>query len=397
VTGILTRLTHGPLIPAERHERIADIPADAWDRIAAPHGIYLSHAWLASVERSRLSDVRYLTVHFDGRLAGALPLYLMRQEENASYHVYDKYLAGSGSTLDWYPTVLAGTRTAYRNALIIDSTLPPGTQGDVLRALLTAAAGIAGDLGAVSLALSYLDDESLGRLDAVSTHRPLVFFANTDFSIDTTGLTDARYRARLGAHRTNRLAADRRRFDRRGYTVTSHDLAGFADEGGPLVAHLCRSHGTPMTDERGSAYLADIAASLPGRAVAFAARLAGDAVACAVCLVDDRAVYARTYGYREGPPLRDSEYFTLCYELPTAYAIANGLDLVHLGTGTIAPKLLRGATPRPLWTVLMSTTAREASVAPGWARDQRDRAITEWRDRYPSALPLHQPDLAMLR
>jgi uncharacterized protein len=397
--GVDLRLRHRPAgdaveggaVDVDVHASIAAIPAAGWSRLARGHGIYLSHDWLASVERSPLSHAVYLTAHIRGRLCGVLPLYAVEREDNPLYHAHSRYFAGIGAAEDWYPAVLAGTRTAYRNALLVEEGLPAPERATVLHGMLARAGEFVAAAGARSLLLSYLDGASLRLLGAVADAGPFTFLANLDMSIPTRGLTPATYLAQLGSHRRRRLAGDRRRFDAQGYVVEEPELGDFSVDGGPLVAHLCRSHGTPMTDEQGRQYLADIATSLPGRTKAYVARKDGVAMACSVCLVDDDAVYVRTYGYREGVQLRHNEYFVLCYDLPLSLALSRGIAGLHLGTGTYRPKILRGAQPEPLWTVCFGRPGTVRRVPAGWARRQRSESLAAQQREY--GLNLLVPDL----
>lgn len=357
---------------------IHDLDAAAWDRLAAPHGIYLSHAWLASVEASVLSRPRYLSIWSGSDLRAALPLYVMADEPNPAYDVARLLGQAPG---DRYPVMLAGTRTAYRNTWLLDAELAPTARHQLLRDLLAEAARQTVQAGARTLAVSFLDDPGVALLQAAGALPPEVRLAEVDLTIDLPIGTDDYY-ATLGSHRARRLRADERRFARAGYDVRREPLAEFAPVGGPMVAHLCRSHGTPMTDERGISYLRDIAEHFGAQTLTFAAYLKGRPVACSVSLVDHRAVYVRTFGWADGVDLDAGEYFALSYVRPIEWARTHQRTQVHLGVGSYRPKLLRGAVPRAAWTVSYLPTDVEAAAAADTARRSRRNAVDAWSRTY---------------
>ena len=116
---------------------LTEIAATEWDALAAPGGLYASHAWLGSVEREPGADVEYLLARradHPGRLACALPLYDVETEYNP-YYAHRRHLDLLGLDGSW---TLAGARRGYRYEL----PAAPDT-GPELDALLAAATTVA--------------------------------------------------------------------------------------------------------------------------------------------------------------------------------------------------------------------------------------------------------------
>jgi predicted N-acyltransferase len=357
-----------------------------WRRMAAGLGLYLSYEWIRSVQASALSHVEYLVVAVDGVDVGVLPLYLKAEENNPLYDL-GAYAGTRASGAAWYPALLAGTRTAYLNRLIIDPTVDPDTRRAVARVMIDGAVAYAARRALRTVAFSHLDRAGVDLLHDCG-FAAQVFATACDMVIDLDGLDHDGYLATFTAHRRARLRAERRRFERSGYEIAWEPLADVAAEAGPLVAALSRSHGSTMTDERGVRYLADLAANFPDRSMAAMARVGpGEAIACVVALVDEDGMYLRTYGRREGAPLTDSEYFVVCYDAPLRLATSRGARFLHLGCSAYRPKVLRGATAFALWTAVLPVPPHTLPSTPEDAAAQRERWLGDWADRYGCGLP----------
>jgi len=94
-------------------ERIADIPAADWDRLAGDGDPFLEHAFLATLEASgsvgaRAGCVPRLVVARDGgRVVGAVPLYLKTNSYGEFIFDWGWANAAHGSGIRYYPKLVA--------------------------------------------------------------------------------------------------------------------------------------------------------------------------------------------------------------------------------------------------------------------------------------------------
>lgn len=369
----------------------AQISGPEWARLAAGHGIYLTRAFLASVEASPRTRVSYLTARTGGRLAGLLPAYLVDSEANPFYDISTWLGADAAQP---YPALLLGTRTGYYNGLLIDRELPARQADLVLDALLEAARQRAMSSGARSMAFCHLDSASWLRLQQHQLRRGRDLAATTwltqvGMSLPLRPLTgeppstgptsEDDYLAWLGSDRARKLRRQARTFAQRGYEVISCPLHDVVADVGPLLALAAARHDSRPVSW--TAYAAGLASQFGPAAHAFLARIDGANMACSIGLVSDDAVHMRGYGAADG--LESGEYFELGYRLPLRYALRLGVPALEFGPEGCAPKLLRGATPIPLWTVVLpvrddyGTPASAAATA-----SQRQAAADSWRTRF---------------
>lgn len=171
------------------------------------------------------------------------------------------------------------------------------------------------------------------------------------YRIVDVGQDDDAYLAGLSAHRRRRLRHDRRLLERAGATAEIHQgdvTEAVQKEVARLEACADEKHGIPGDPVR----LLHLNERLrnafgPRYCVTLVRDRHGTAVASSTVVLGRHAVLPRMAGLGPGSDALGG-YFHVAYHLPMRLARRNGARSVLLGTGTATPKLLRGATARPL-------------------------------------------------
>ena len=232
-------MTASPSAPFRLHEvgAITDLPGSEWDRLAGPSGFYVSHAWLRLLEEQPLVAARYITVFADERLVGALPVYRVEREPNPWYRPerYRDLLGVDGEYL------LAGSRSAYRNTLLLDPGLDPARAAEVLELLLAAALRHAAGLGLHGLAFLFLTSAACAALARIV---PLAY-AIDDVEAEFTGCESGipGYLASLGRERRRNVRRELAAFADAGWQPGEEDLRGCWREVAQLLANVQQRHG----------------------------------------------------------------------------------------------------------------------------------------------------------
>ncbi|MFF4325577.1 GNAT family N-acetyltransferase [Streptomyces sp. NPDC001591] len=322
---------------------IRDVPAEAWDALAARAGLYLSHQWLAAQQPDPTAQVRYALVHDDGRLIAAAPLYVVDTEPNDLYRVHELLP-------DRVParTLLAGARRGYLNAPLLHPHLSPGRRREALNQLVAAAGSLAAAHQAQPWWL-YVTDEAAAELaEACGTKAaPL----NLDARIPLPGHTFDDYLAGLPSRRRVTIRRERRAFAEAGYELRTLRLSECADAAGALAARLQARHGHPADPAFMAGLLREQAEGMADTGVVLAAYAGGRMVAFSLFYRYADTVWVRSTGYDYAHLRAAHEYFNLAYYLPIAYAYAHGATALHLGMESLRAKTLRGAVTTPLWAI----------------------------------------------
>ncbi|MDT0262453.1 GNAT family N-acetyltransferase [Jatrophihabitans lederbergiae] len=373
-----------------QHESIAELRqghpalADFWGLSARALGVTLSLPFVESVESSPRTVVRYLSaVDAEGRLLGVLPAYLTSDEANPYYDL----AALTGAPADGlYPSLLVGSRSGYRNGLLVDPALSPTDAAEVAGLLLSAAREHAVEAGARTVTAAFVDSASWATLARAEPHAvDTTYFAIVDLALEldrfhgeTPALAELDYHRWLGSDRSRKLRKQAARIVAAGSTETEGPLVDELPVAADLLAQHADTLGLRPTDWLD--YVSQLARVMGDRARLVLLRDAADEpIACVVLLTDGTSVHTRAYGARPG--LRGDEYFEVGYRAPMLAAFRLGARRLHFGPEGCVPKLIRGATPEPLWTTVLPV-GRAPVPPPAAAADQRLRTADAWRDRY---------------
>lgn len=343
-----------------------EIPANRWNALPGAASFYLSHEWLSFVECDRSADPDYLLVSSGEHLVGALPTYAVAVEHNADYQI-DRVI---GRPVDG-SFLLAGTRRGYVNRLMVDAATPQ--QGDdVVALLLDGAARRAGALGLDGTAFLYLDTTAADALRRVDPHlEPLL--VDSDTVLDVPGATFDDYVDELGSRRAWSVRREMRDFAAAGYDMSVARLSECWYDAGPLVSQVQFKYGHDDSPDDCRSGLEAQADAMDEYTVVFCARRGTRLVAVSLFYAWRGALYGRVVGFDYGALVSAHEYFTIYFYEPLRYAYRHGYRRLHLGRGSYAAKVRRGARPVPSWALLPS------GHGPGvdWRAWNRD-AVGRW-------------------
>jgi uncharacterized protein len=346
---------------------LREIDPAEWSPLASGRGLVVSHAYLSSQEGMEV-PVRYLLAHEDGRLVAALPVYVwsgdghLLQNYDPQVMLTPERLRDPADRPAWFPFGLLGTRSSYRNELLVH----PSRRGDerLLAELVAAGLETARDMGAVSTALMFLSVDAIRALLPVLPAGMAVMLTSADTRLTVDWPDFDGYLEWLPRRRRRSARAELRVFGNAGFDLSMARMSECVEEGGPLFAALIRRHGIAMTDEEGRTTLRSQADTLDGHAVAWVCRREGRMVAFAVCYEMDGDLNARLAGFDYEATEGTAAYFTLAYYLPIRYAIERRLRSVTWGPAAYEAKLYRGAWLEPLWSAVVPPEA----IAQRWRR-----------------------------
>ena len=331
-----------------RHSSVDELPAGAWDALAGGN-FYLSHRWLRVVEADSQPRPAYLAAWSPGgRLAGALPVYLLDQAPGNRLSDPASVLSDQAGTRGWYPALLAGTRIGYASSILADPGIPPDAAAGVVRTLLDALAGYADGGGFGSSSLLYLNQAGAAQLAGVPGW-PLVF-SSAEAVLPVTWSSFEDYLGSLTRHRRANVRADLKRFSRSGLAARLVTLGEIGAAAAPLAVNVQHKYGHQSSPVRQTRFFGDLAAGLGDDALVFGCFDGSRLVGFGLAFRWQDTLYIRSAGFDYDALARRGEHFMVMYYEPIRYAIEQGLARVHFGTESFAAKVQRGCSLQPLWS-----------------------------------------------
>ncbi len=346
------------------HTSLDALPAAAWDRLGGARDPFVSHAFLAALERHGCLDPfgwhpRHVTLHdATGTLRGAVPFYLKENSYGEFVFDWEWAEAYQRAGLDYYPKGVVGvpyTPVTGPRLLLADPA-----DDAAAAALIGAVHAQAAELGLSSVHWNFLEPRDADRL-AVAGLLPRTGWqyhwhhrGERDFDALLLAFTrDKRKKIRQERRRAAASGLD--------FETVHGDAAGSAEWAAfdTLYRRLFeRKWGVP-TLTRG--FFEEIGARLGRRVVLQLARAAdGGIVAAALFLRGATTLYGRHWGCREHV---DGVHFELCYYRGLEYCLEHGLTRFEPGAQG-EYKIARGFLP---------TTTRSAH----WIADPRFRTALE--------------------
>ena len=374
------------MIEARFHDSMDDIPASAWDALRPDDNPFLSHAFLAGLERTGCIrpdwgwQAHHLGLYRHGALIAAAPLYLKGNSHGEFVFDWSWASAWERAGGQYYPKLL----NAVPYSPVSGPRLLVGTdaaQAPALRALLLEAMQQqAQRLQLSSVHANFLADEDLRAFGADWMAR-----SDVQFHWHNQGYADFdAFLAALNHKKRKNIRHERKR-------AADHGLQLGMAGGAELSAREWRRvHALYMStfDAKGNhAALTETFFQYLrrefGNAVQLAlARQGDDIVAMALMLRSASTLYGRYWGADVDLP---DLHFELCYYQGIEYAIAQGLQRFEPGAQG-EHKLARGFLPA-------HTHSRHYLVHEGF-RDAVGRALSHEReniDAYAQELLEHSP------
>jgi predicted N-acyltransferase len=362
---------------------LADVDASQWNALAARGTPFLSHEFLLALEQSGCAsretgwDARHvLECDPDGRLAGAMPLYL--KTHSWGEFVFDFAWADAYHRcgLPYYPRLVGAVPfTPATGPRLL------AANERVRRRLLDRARELMQELGASSLHVLFPDGRDRGTL-AEAGFMPRL---DCQYHWQNEGYrTFDDFLGVLTAEKRKKLRRERRRVTEAGIecrTLHGAELdEGAIDAVYALHAHTFARYGNAPYLNR--EFFARLATVLPEALVVELASQRGEPVACAVSLRSRDVLYGRYWGAS-----RDfhSLHFELCYYRGIEYCIREGIARFEPGTQG-EHKLLRGFAPTPVWSAHAIADPRFAAAIDDWLRREREE-----RQRFIRAAAAHVP------
>ena len=321
-------------------ENIADIPAADWDLLSGGDPT-LSHAFFYALQESGCATpkfgwkAQFLTLWQDGRLLGAMPLYL--KMNSFGEHVFDFAWADAylRHGLRYYPKLLCAvpfTPVSGKRILAASSELRS--------LLLQHALQFAKDLGVSSLHCLFLNEPDIQEAQS----QGMLMRQDVQFHWQNPGYRDFDdFLATLSRDKRKRIKQERRKVNEAGIELscvtgceaTSEQWAFFAS----CYLHTMQLHNSPH--QLNEDFFQRIGAALPQHTLLVIASRDGKPIASALNYVTDTALYGRSWGTFE---FHSGLHFEVCYYQAMEFCITHNLRTFEGGAGG-EHKLARGFLP----------------------------------------------------
>ncbi|WP_300299465.1 GNAT family N-acetyltransferase [Ferrovibrio sp.] len=330
-------------------QRVADLPADAWDRCAGQDNPFVAHAFLNALEQSGCVTPRtgwqpvHLVAEIDGAIAGILPLYVKghSQGEYIFDHGWAEAYARAGG--QYYPKLLSAVPfTPVTGPRFL---VAPGQDFDgIASALVQGAQNIARQHGLSSLHVNFLPEE---QADWAREKPDLLLRLGEQFHWRNEGYGDFEaFLAQLNSRKRKAIRKERREAVAAGIEIVVLQGDALRPEHWDAFFEFymdtgSRKWGRPYLNRD---FFARLHETMANRIVLVMARREGRWIAGAWNMLGSDALYGRNWGCSEYHP---GLHFECCYYQAIDYAIRHGLARVEAGAQG-EHKLARGYLPVPI-------------------------------------------------
>jgi uncharacterized protein len=319
-------------------ESLAGVPAAQWNALAAGHP-FLRHAYLHALLETGCASARtgwqpqFLLLERDGRLAGAMPLFV--KTHSRGEYVFDWAWADAYARhgLAYYPKLLCAVPfTPVRGPRLMAAD-------DAAReALARGALAAAREFSSLHVLFAPPSEAALLEKHGMLLRRTVQFHWHNEGYADFED-----FLARLSHQRRKNIRQERRRVREAG--VSFRWLAG-AQIGARDWAFFHRCYASTYAAHGNRPYLnleffERIGAAMPENLLLVVAERAGAPIAAALDVMDGDALYGRYWGALEHVPLL---HFEACYYQAIEFAIARRLARFE-GGAQGEHKLFRGLMP----------------------------------------------------
>jgi hypothetical protein len=366
-----------------------EVDAVEWNSLPGADRPFLRHEFLHALETTGCAtpetgwDARHVLLHdSDGRLVGALPLYLKSHSWGEFVFDFPWAEAYHRAGLPYYPRLVSAVPFTPASG---PRLLAAGERAR--SALLDAARALRLALNVSSLHVLFPHDEDrrflesaqwMTRLDCQYHWRNEGYRSFDDF---LAGFT---------AEKRKKLRRERRRITESG--ISCRTVAG-GELDAAMIEVIFRLHAATFERHGNAPYLnrqffAELARRMPESVVVELAAVDGQPVACAIMLRGADTLYGRYWGSSAD---FHSLHFELCYYRGIEYCIREGLARFEPGTQG-EHKLLRGFLPTPVWSMHEIADPRFAAAIGDWLGRERAQR-TGWLAKAADHLPFRRADI----
>ena len=367
------------------HEAIADIAADAWNRLAGGDYPFLKHEFLLAAEQTGCVSPdagwapRHLTLEREGRVIAAMPLYEKHHSWGEFVFDWSWARAYEQAGLAYYPKLVSAVpfTPAPSRRLLLDTD-----GGDAAaRELLDGAIELARDTACSSLHVLFPLDEELAEFAraGLRIRKDCQFhwhnrgYENFDGFLQS--FTSAkRKKARRDRRRVREAGIRFRRL--RGGDI---DLATWEVVYQMISVTFMRRGSMPYYNLD---FFVRLGETLPQNILVILAEQRGKVIAAAVFFEGRDRLYGRYWG---SSGYHDALHFETCYYQGIEYCIERGLSVFEPGTQG-EHKVSRGFTPASTWSAHWLAHP-EFLAAIGDYLDEETRHV----DRYMKSVDAHSP------
>lgn len=351
-------------------DRVSDLDHTSWGRLTGG-SFYTSPAWLAYQELDADSKTVYAVVLDGETMVAGAPLYLVDREASPRYDPHVAF-GPEAVTSPAGRTLLVGNRRGYSNHLCV---IDDHRREAAVRALVAAVNDYADEHADGRSWWMYLDEAAAGLLQ---THGGAgdAWLQAGDCSIPLPGTSYEDYLQSRTKNQRNQIKGDRRKFRSAGYQVEHRRLEDCWQDAAPLIASHQRRHGHDQSDSSIGALLREQASVANHASSVLLCRQGPRVLGCGLAFTAESHVTSRAFGYTAESANDAAEYFELLFYRPIERAYELQVPAVHLGIGTLAAKVRRGADVQLRWAVAIDNR-NPIGAPPGHNTKVRDTVLTE--------------------
>jgi len=367
---------------------IDELPAIQWDRLAGTHNPFVSHAFLSALERTACvgehsgwipQHLLLLAESNSGTVAlGAVPLYLKTHSYGEFVFDWAWANAYARAGLSYYPKLVAAipfTPVTGPRMLVAEHC------ADAADALARGALELARETSASSLHWLFTDEPTTRRLEGHGFMRRV----GNQFHWCNNGYADFDgFLATLSSKKRKQIRRERRQLRDTG--VHTEIVRGTElDEGDWdrfYAFYLNTIHGHGAIPYLTREFFHEIGRALAASVIMVVARRDGTAVAAALNLAGDNALFGRYWGCSEHLP---GLHFETCYYRAIDYCIEHGIERFEAGAQG-EHKLSRGFMPSSTYSAHWIAQSQFASAIDQFLARER-----QGMRQYASELESHSP------
>ncbi|OIQ93066.1 hypothetical protein GALL_249660 [mine drainage metagenome] len=363
---------------------LADISAADWDALSDGNPT-LSHAFFYALQESGCAMPQYgwkaqfVTLWRDGRLVGAMPLYL--KMNSFGEHVFDFAWADAYHRhgLRYYPKLVCTVPFTP----VAGKRLLAGSE-EIRGSLLKHALQYAKDIGVSSLHCLFLNEADA----SVAQAQGMMMRQDVQFHWKNPGYRDFDdFLSTLSRDKRKRILQERRKVKESGVELrcvtgeiaTADQWAFFAS----CYLHTLQLHNSPH--QLNEDFFQRIGAALPQHTLLVIASREGRPIASALNYRTEDALYGRSWGTFE---FHSGLHFEACYYQAIEFCIANNINTFEGGAGG-EHKLSRGFLPVTTRSAHWLAHPQFAQAVEDYLKNETD-AVAEYVDVLRARSPFKQ-------